>query len=565
MKHIFFLCTVMLAAIPLRARDFDVVSPSGHTLYCDVVAGGAAIVGWAYSAEGSEPIRLTIPSLVSNGSADMRVVAIGDGAFGGSIRMVHVEIPSSVKRIGRHAFAQCYGLGCFSIPATVDSIAQEAFAGVPVVEYSGTAQGAPWGASCLNAYHEGQYYFADSMKTHLICCEKDAADATIPPTVTSIADGAFACCYNITSVRIYSNVCYVGDFAFSDCTSLEEVYFNPTTNMGVGYAGACVFSDCVHLRRLVLGNTVTTIPFRFCSGCISLKTVVVPDNITDVGSDAFINCTSLETAVLGSGLVSVGVSMFEGCTSLREVSMSDNLQVINVRAFFGCSSLGEVVLPEALDLISGAAFFRCSGIVRIVCMSNSVPTTYGWAFEGVDSAAEVIVPCGKENLYRQDTVWQRFSNMKGQKYYMVVTTNNPLWGKAVVTQQPTCDDSSAIIEAIPEEGCRFVKWDDDNAENPRLLSSAGGGNLRRQAIFESMVGVRMPGALPTVEVYYSQGNIVVEGAQGEQVWLFDVMGRLLLSTKAASASFSIASSRILASGVYLVKVGNRKAEKVVVM
>ena len=564
-KQIFFLCALLLAAIPLMARDFDAVTPSGHTLYCDVVTGGVEIVGWDYdySSQGNEPIRLTIPSLVSNGGADMRVVAIGEGAFRGCFRMVSVEIPSSVRRIGRKAFSYCYGLGGFSIPASVDSIGQDAFLRVPVVEYSGTAQGAPWGASCLHAYHEGHYYFADSQRTHLICCEKDATDATIPPTVTSIGEGAFASCYNITSVRIDSTVCDVEDNAFINCTGLEEVYYNQNTD--IGDRGRTIFSECIHLKQLVFGNAVTIISYGFCYGCTSLKTVVVPDNITNVFSDAFINCTSLESAVLGSGLSWVGVSMFEGCTSLREVTMSENIQAIGLRSFLGCSSLREIILPKKLSYIAGDAYYGCSSVARIVCMNDSVPETKTGAFYDVDSAAEVIVPCGKESLYGQDAVWQRFSNIKGQSYYMVATTNNPLWGKAIVTQQPTCDDSSAVIEAIPEEGCRFVKWDDDNTDNPRQLSFSGVGKLRREALFESTTGISAPGALSNVKVYYSHGNIVVEGAQGEQVWLFDVMGRMLLSAKAASASFSIARTCIPASGVYLVKIGSRKTEKVVVM
>ena len=101
MKKTSILTAVLLTlAFSLSARDFDVVSPSGHTLYCDVVQGGAAIVGMDYSPQNAEPIHLVIPSHVSNGSTNLSVVAIGDSAFIYCFWIFDVQIPASVKSIG---------------------------------------------------------------------------------------------------------------------------------------------------------------------------------------------------------------------------------------------------------------------------------------------------------------------------------------------------------------------------------------------------------------------------------------------------------------------------------
>lgn len=549
---------MLSATVSLTARDFDIVTPSGHTLYCDIVTGGAKIVGWDYSPAGTEHIHLVIPSHVSNGSTNFNVVAIGDSAFMYSSRMTSVVIPSSVRSIGRYAFCGCVGLGSIAIPSSVDSIGPDALSSIPNVEYSGAAQGAPWGAFYHNAYKEGQYYYADSLKTHLVCCDRDAVDVTIPPTVTSIGMSAFSYCDNLTSVRIDSTITNVGSGAFRRCSGLDSVFFNPQASEGY------TFSECINLRHLTFGNTVSVIPISFCYNCVSLQEIVIPDNITSVQSNAFIGCTSLESAVVGGGLTQTGRSMFEGCTSLVNVSMSDDIQTIDSYTFANCSSLREVIIPTGVTSIGIFAYSGCSNVERIACMRNTVPNAGNRAFDSIDSGIEVIVPCNRENQYRQASQWQRFDNIKGQSYYMVVTTNNLHWGRAVATQQPTCDNNTATIEAIPEEGCRFVKWDDNNTDNPRQITYNGAGYVYRKALFESTVGIENAEVLPDVKIYASNGSIVIDGAQGEQVWVFDIMGRLMLDCEIRNSNFEIQHSK-LHTGVYLVKVGNRKTQKVVLL
>ena len=65
-----------------------------------------------------------------------------------------------------------------------------------------------------------------------------------------------------------------------------------------------------------------------------------------------------------------------------------------------------------------------------------------------------------------------------------------------------------------------------------------------------------------VKVYTSNGQIVVDGADGNQVWLFDVNGRLVATKRDnhLPLRFDIPSS-----GAYLVKIGNYHSHKVVVI
>lgn len=598
MKEICLLALALaIASSTISARDFDAVTPSGHTIYCDLAQGGAKIVGWDYSPEGDDPIHLTIPSTVSNGSATLRVVAIGDSAFMYCSRLVHVEIPSSIISVGRDSFNRCYGLGSIHIPSSVGSIGEDAFAFIPNVEYAGAAEGAPWGALYHNAYHEGQYYYADSHKTHIVCCERDAADASIPPTVTSIGPEAFYRCANITSVRIDSAVTVVGNGAFRCCGSLERVYYNPRIT---GFVEGYTFADCANLTQIDIGSSVAAIPLRFCLNCTSLSRIVIPDNVSEVDFEAFSGCTSLESAVVGEGVSTTAKSMFEGCASLsqvvlpkglteiapytfkgcrnlREVVLDDNvrhvrneafygcgsleslnwsrrLKVIGAKSFSGCSALTEIIIPSDVIQIGDQAFSGCGNVGRIVCMLEASPTMGSGIFDSIDSGIEVYVPCTRVELYRDDSQWQRFDSIEGKKYYLVVTSNNPRWGRAVVNRQPTCDDNTAVAEAIPSAGCRFAKWEDGNADNPRQIAYSGKGYAYRKAIFEPTEGLTTPEVPHTCLMPNpaTEQVTVMSSFRIERVELYTLTGQRVMQQAVGGLSAQIDISS-LPQGIYLVR------------
>lgn len=62
-------------------------------------------------------------------------------------------------------------------------------------------------------------------------------------------------------------------------------------------------------------------------------------------------------------------------------------------------------------------------------------------------------------------------------------------------------------------------------------------------------------------IYGVSQGIVVVGANGERVTIYDMLGRHMTSTSSHLSPFTIH----LPSGVYLVRVGDRPARKVVVL
>ena len=55
---------------------------------------------------------------------------------------------------------------------------------------------------------------------------------TLPPSVTSIEEGAFAICTSLISITLPSSVISIGEKAFGDCTSLMSVTLSRKTHFG---------------------------------------------------------------------------------------------------------------------------------------------------------------------------------------------------------------------------------------------------------------------------------------------------------------------------------------------
>ena len=89
---------------------------------------------------------------------------------------------------------------------------------------------------------------------------------TIPDSVTSIGEQAFAYCTSLTSVTIPDSVTSIGGLAFYNCTSLTS---------------------------LTIPDSVTSIGDSAFCNCKSLTSVTIPDSVTRIGKQAFDYCTSL--------------------------------------------------------------------------------------------------------------------------------------------------------------------------------------------------------------------------------------------------------------------------------
>lgn len=157
------------------------------------------------------------------------VTEIGDFAFSCSDELTSINIPASVASIGKSIFSECYKL-------TDISIADEN----------------------ENYKVQDQVVYTKDGRVLVTC--PTAGVASIPSTVTRIADYAFFENINLKSIVIPESVVELGDHAFEHCSYLSSMTFE-------GEGLTTIGADCFRVNRL--------------------SVLRLPSSVTSIGASAF--------------------------------------------------------------------------------------------------------------------------------------------------------------------------------------------------------------------------------------------------------------------------------------
>lgn len=160
----------------------------------------------------------------------------------------------------------------------------------------------------------------------------DAAEVTIPDTVTTILSEAFRDNKTMVSVQIPDSVTEIGSSAFYDCDSLKEIVI-PDSITKIGY---CAFEQCDSLSKVILPKEITCIDIRTFSDCSSLKEITIPEGVSEIMANGFSNCISLTSVKLPDTLKNIGDIAFLDCKKLKSITIPASVKSIGENAFLGC-------------------------------------------------------------------------------------------------------------------------------------------------------------------------------------------------------------------------------------
>lgn len=221
-----------------------------------------------------------------------------------SIRFI--DFPTKLKTIGDNAFDNRLLTGPLVLPEGLDSIGKEAFQKNYITEVTIPESVRAIGKA---AFYDNQYLKSatlnNSMETinrSLFNNCKKLAVVHGGKNVKTIVYRAFYSCDSLRSIKDIVPVT-IDREAFYNCEKLESLNFSRIKS--IGYES---FYNCFGLKEADL-TTLTSIDRSF-AGCNGLKKVTLGNDITTIVTDAFHNCHALEEVVLGSSINSLGTDCF---------------------------------------------------------------------------------------------------------------------------------------------------------------------------------------------------------------------------------------------------------------
>ncbi len=547
MKKQIILFAFLAAALAGQSQDFSAVCSTGQTLYytitSDTVPYTVKVVapqgGYSTSISGA----LSIPATVSHEGIDYSVTAINTGTFYFCTNITEVTFPNSITTISDYSFFQCSNITSIVLPNSLDSILDHAFTKCSSI-------------TSLTLPNSIRYLGASAFSQ----CTNIRGDLIIPNSVTYLGESAFYHCDSITGLTLSSSLTVIEDHVFTDCGALTGTVTIPE---GVISIGVEAFYGCNSITRVLLPESLTEIRTGAFDGCSHLTgTLSIPNAVTFIDEMAFNGCRRLTGIRLGNSLTRIGYATFCGCRSIVRLDIPANVTTIERYAFAECERLTWITLPRALTSLGDAVFTQCYQLHGVTCYATTPPELGNYVFDQVDSNLQILVPCDCIDDYRAHSDWGLFTNY-GEVFgaSLVVESINESQGTVSISEYPTCENHFATFRATAKNGYHFVRWSDNVTDAERTVEVTE--DIIYTAYFERNSN---PHAIDPIEetapatVTTGHESIIVSNAEWQQVNIYDLTGRTLFSQKVDNATYHVPHT-----GIYLVRIGNRRTFKLMVL
>ncbi|MDO4846602.1 MAG: leucine-rich repeat protein [Clostridiaceae bacterium] len=133
----------------------------------------------------------------------------------------------------------------------------------------------------------------------------------------------------------------IGDYAFADCTSLNNITFKTKfQKVGVNaFYNTGIYNDESKWSNgtLCLNKCLVGVKKDF-SGVFTVNS-----NVLTIADGVFNGCNKLEKIIFSEGNEIVGINVFNGCYSLKEIVLPKSLHFVYANSFAGCTSLRDII------------------------------------------------------------------------------------------------------------------------------------------------------------------------------------------------------------------------------
>ena len=322
----------------------------------------------------------------------------------GKPSLERIEIPASVEIIGGSAFYNCSSLAAvtFEDGSRLKTIRFGTFqncAALESITIPSSVDSVSWSI------------FEDCSSLKTVTFESGSA-------LKSIELQMFYNCSSLERIEIPASVETIGSSAFEGCSSLTTVTFEKGSQLKTIRFGT--FQNCAALESITIPSSVDSVSWSIFEDCSSLKTVTFESGsaLKSIELQMFYNCSSLERIEIPASVETIGSSAFEGCSSLTTVTFEKGSQLKTIggqdgRAFSDCPKLMTVDASACtnVDKIREHAFYNSKELKLFMIGTATPPKCEEEAFSNINPDAELKVPHGCVEAYRNAEGWKEFANI----------------------------------------------------------------------------------------------------------------------------------------------------------
>ena len=264
------------------------------------------------------------------------VTGIGEYAFYGNSGLSGIDFPAGLTTIGNSAFANCTGIMSLMIPAGVTTIGADAFAGVAVSSLTWNAR-ACWTNGGMSTNNISRLTIGDGvtvLPANLASNSRITA-VTLPESLVTIGDNAFASCGSISSLTIPVNVASIGENALEGI-DVSSFTWNARECWTIGRKN--FWSEYLNATQVTIGDEVEVLPSGFLLHS-RVASVTIPDAVKTIGDYAFFECDSLTSFVIPDGVQNLGRCAFAYCNNIKSLVVGKGVKGMDEYALDGLYGL----------------------------------------------------------------------------------------------------------------------------------------------------------------------------------------------------------------------------------
>ena len=237
------------------------------------------------------------------------VVSVAAGAFENDTKITSIVLPEGLDRIQEGAFKNCTSLKSVKIPDSVDTIRESAFFGCTALEEAKLP-------ASLFQLGDNAFWGCQSLKS-----------VEIPELLGTIGNSAFASCSSLESITVSeNNSTFV---AVDNCLmrgknmSTKSIVLGCKTSKiptdgSVSSIGSYAFSGS-DLTSIILPEGIEYVGDCAFSGCTSVTSISLPESLTHIGYSAFYGCEGITEVHIGKNVVTIEYGAFGLCSNLTDV------------------------------------------------------------------------------------------------------------------------------------------------------------------------------------------------------------------------------------------------------